>query len=104
MVWFVYNYFSISLLLRTFFSPWKRLGEERRGFFDPVFILIDILMRIFGASVRAITICIGLFFILVTILLGPVFLCLWLFLPFITVYLFVKGFILIFPDLNFLNK
>lgn len=90
-IWFTFNYFSILLLLQTFFSPWKRLGEERKGFFDFTFVVIDIFMRIFGMLVRFITIIFGLSCVTVVIVLGPISLTLWLVWPLVIIYLLTNG-------------
>lgn len=91
LVWFVWNYFSISLLFRTLFSPWRRLGEQRKGFFDPVFLVIDIFMRIFGAIIRSIMIFIGLLFVSLFIIMGPIFFIIWIALPVIVFSLLSFG-------------
>ncbi|HBM45944.1 MAG: hypothetical protein UT05_C0001G0079 [Parcubacteria group bacterium GW2011_GWF2_38_76] len=93
-IWFTFNFFSIPLLLKTFFSPWKRLGEERKGFFDVTFIIIDTIMRLFGIFLRSITIIIGLVFVILVIALGPVALTLWLVWPLIILYLLTKGLVI----------
>lgn len=97
-VWFTFNFFSISLLLKTFFSPWKRLGEMRSGFFDPVFIIIDIFMRLFGMLLRSVTIFVGLVSVTFVILLGPVILTIWLIWPIAIFYLLNSGLTLLFKQ------
>lgn len=95
IVWFTYNYFSIPLLLRTLFSPWKRLGEKRKGYFDFVYIIMNLITRIYGAIFRIITILIGLIVVLFVIALGPIFLLLWIILPVVVIALLSKGISLI---------
>jgi len=90
-IWFTFNFFSISLLLKTFFSPWKRLGEARKGFFDFTFIIIDIIMRLFGMLLRSITIIIGMVSVCVVILAGPIALAVWIVWPIAIIYFLSKG-------------
>jgi hypothetical protein len=97
-VWFTFNFFSISLLLKTFFSPWKRLGETRSGLFDPTFIIIDIFMRLFGILIRSIAVTIGLICVIAVILLGPVALAVWLIWPFAIFYFLNNGLVLLFKQ------
>ena len=94
------NYFSISLLLKTLFSHWRRYRDFYGRGFDPkryaqVFIS-NTISRILGALIRIVTILIGLiveFFIF----LGGIFLFLiWCFLPLIIIFLFFSGLQLLF--------
>ena len=61
---FNFNYFSIGLLLRTFFSHWRRYREFYGRGFDPKRYLIvfsgNMISRILGATVRLVVILIGL--------------------------------------------
>lgn len=95
-IWFTFNYFSISLLLRTFFSPWKRLGEEKRGFFDFGFFIIDIFMRMFGMLLRSATIILGLLCVIIVVSLGPVALLIWVVWPIIIISLLTNGLSILF--------
>lgn len=63
--WFLFHYFSISVLLASLFAPFHRIQEKRTRGFDPqnwfeVFI-INTLMRAVGAIVRSIIIIVGVF-------------------------------------------
>jgi len=92
---FNFNYFSINTLLKTFFSPWKKIQwSYGRGFDFGRFISTltsNIISRIIGATVR--TFIIGLaFFIEFFILLGGVVVFLfWVFLPFLLILGFWFG-------------
>jgi len=97
---FNFNYFSISLLLKTLFSHWRRYRDfHGRGFdlkqYAQVFIS-NAISRVLGFIIRIITIFIGLiaeFFIF----LGGIFIfVVWLFLPFIIIFLFFSGLGLLF--------
>ena len=82
------NYFSISLLLRTFFSPWRRYQfSYGRGFDFGRYLeafASNLIFRIIGAFLRSFLIIIGILveiaiffagiFILISWLASPVFL------------------------------
>ncbi|TSC67550.1 MAG: hypothetical protein CEO19_173 [Parcubacteria group bacterium Gr01-1014_73] len=96
-VWFFFHMFSIGLLSRTLFAPFKRLQEERKKgswkFEDwGGAIIINILMRFVGFGVRTVIIAIGLVFILFTIVIGVIAFVLWLILPLSVAFLLVFGF------------
>ena len=62
--WFLYHYFSIPVLLKTFFAPFRRIREYRVRGFDPkdIFevLVVNTLMRLVGVLVRSVVIVIGL--------------------------------------------
>ena len=82
------NYFSISLLLKTFFSPWRRYQfSYGRGFDFGRYLeafASNLIFRIIGAFLRSFLIIIGILveiaiffagiFILISWLASPVFL------------------------------
>lgn len=94
-LWFLWHFFSIEVIAKTFFSPWRRMNEQyMRGFnLEAVLssFIVNSLMRIVGVIIRAITLLIALFGLLTAILLFFVFLFLWLILPFIVVLLVYQG-------------
>ena len=96
-VWFFFHMFSIGLLSRTLFAPFKRLQEERKkGSFKfedwGGAIIINVLMRFVGFGVRTVIIAIGLVFIFFTIVIGVIAFVLWLILPLVVAFLLVFGF------------
>lgn len=98
ILWFLYHFFSLPELTRTFFAPWKRLGEEPASIFDTEeffsALIINTLMRIVGISMRLIIIVSGSI-VLVIVALGSLLLLLvWTVLPFIIAFAFVTGIIL----------
>ncbi len=93
-LWFVRNFFSMGLLARTLFSPWRRLTERGgRGTGESWFgaFIINSIMRLVGIIARSVTISAGLIGLLLTFLLAIGFFILWLFLPALVVFMFLAG-------------
>jgi len=97
---FVSEYFSIPLLFKTLFSPWKRdITKKPRGLdFKKLFeyLTYNLISRGVGFFVRFVTILVGIIFLLLTAVAGAVFFIVWLVLPLIILGLFVMAIILIF--------
>lgn len=98
-LWFFWHLFSIPLLFRTLFSPWKRLHEERQpglhlGDWVGV-LIINIIMRLLGSLIRLTTIATGVFMCIFTFTLSLILTILWLTLPLSAPSLFIAGIILI---------
>ncbi len=79
------NYFSLSLLIRTFFSPWhKYVWAYPRGFdigkYLEIFIS-NLISRILGAILRIFLIIFGVLAEIFIIFAGMIILFGWLFLP-----------------------
>ncbi len=92
------DYFSIPLLLKTLFAPWKRdiLSTQGLSLNDKFRIWIfNLLSRLIGAVVRLITIFFGLFLTAFLLVFGLVAIIFWLILPFLILAAFVYGLILI---------
>jgi hypothetical protein len=57
LAWFVTEFFSMSTLIRTFFSPFRRITEPPARTFDiaawSTTFVINTLSRILGACIRA---------------------------------------------------
>src|SRR5688572_8031457 len=84
LLWFLWNFFSINLLLKTLFSPWQKLNERRtkgslQSFFES--LVINTLMRLVGAVIRLIFIFLGLIIIAFSAVLLFFFNILWLIMP-----------------------
>jgi hypothetical protein len=83
------KFFSIGLLLKTFFSPWHRYQwSYPRGFdfgkYAEVFFS-NMISRILGAVVRIIFILLGLVFEFFIFLVGAVIFLGWFLLPFLLI-------------------
>ena len=100
-LWFIWNFFSIPLLLKTLFSPWRRMSEDKKkqGLHPEEFfgnLLVNMIMRVVGIFARLIMILFGLVFLVLTAGLGMVAILIWLTLPVAIPFLFILGLKLIF--------
>lgn len=98
--WFTFNFFSISPLTRSYFSPWKRITEERGNTFNledlAGFVIINIISRLIGVILRTIIIFSGLVCILALSIGLIVTYVFWLLAPAILLLCFYYGLVLIF--------
>ena len=79
------NFFSIPLLLKTFFSPWHRYNWQYPHKFDVgeffnVFIS-NTFSRIIGALCRFVLVIIGILFQIFILVAGAIVILAWIFLP-----------------------
>jgi hypothetical protein len=91
------DYFSIDLLLRTFFSPFRQisagkvrgpLGVQMRAFFD------RLISRVIGAMIRFVMIIIGSLAIIMHVIIGLVGVIVWALVPIapiVGIILFLMG-------------
>jgi hypothetical protein len=99
LLYFIFHYFSISLLFKNFFDPWKRMNDsypKRFSFKEYLFsFLTNIIIRIVGMIMRTFLIIIGLTCYIILAIFYPIVLIIWLLLPFITLYLIATGLLFI---------
>jgi len=84
-LWFIAHFFSFKLLLKTLFSPWRRMGESYGdGFnleaFASAFI-VNSLMRVVGFISRVIIIFVGVVTYVAALLFGLSIIFIWILLP-----------------------
>lgn len=100
ILWFNFNYFSVPLLLQTFFSPWRRIAwDYGRGFDIGVYLFTfssNLISRILGAIVRSFLIVAGLVVQLALLFLGSLLFLFWFVLPAIIAAAFIYGIFLLF--------
>lgn len=91
--WFLYHFFSIRILLGTFLSPWKRLHEGRKEAEAGIIgaFLINSITRIVGALIRSVTISAGILSLVFLTIVFVLVLALWLFMPFVVLFLLLSG-------------
>src|SRR5947207_296294 len=95
-IWFAFNFFSITILLKTFFTPFERIVEKRArpGFHAEDIaeaVMITLIMRLVGAMVRSLIIIIGILAILVLFVSGVSAFVIWTLFPFVLVALPAVG-------------
>lgn len=99
LVVFFYQFFSIPTLLLSLFSPWHRMNDAYSGqlTFEATVgtFIVNTIMRLVGAIVRAIFIVLGLVCIFASIVIGFVAFGLWIVMPIVWFYLFTAGFSLL---------
>lgn len=94
------NYFSIPLLLKTLFSPWRRYrisygkGFDIGRYFEAFFS--NLIFRILGAIMRIFLIIIGLILEIFIILAGATVFIGWIVLPCLLILGLIFGFKIIF--------
>lgn len=98
---FVFHFFSIPLLLRSLFQPWKKVAAKRESTgFDPQdwieTVMVNTVMRIVGAIMRLLLIVFGLLCVGAIVLIGLQFFVLWVVLPFTLLLLLSSGITLLF--------
>ncbi|MDP3996470.1 MAG: hypothetical protein Q8P86_02130 [bacterium] len=91
IMWFLYNFFSLSILFKTFFSPWRRLSENKNEDAFWQRIIINTIMRLVGFLARLVTVISGLFIILIAFIVSVAFYVIWFLLPAIVVVLLIGG-------------
>ena len=99
--WFNYlrfylKFFSIIVLLKTLFAPWRRYEwvRQTRGFNPKEALKIhfsNLISRILGAIVRSVMIFIGLLAELVVFFIGIGVIITWFILPIIMIIIFIKA-------------
>lgn len=84
-VWFTLHYFSLSVLVATLFSPWRRYSWSYRGGFNIGGYLealaSNLFSRIIGAAMRLPLIAAGLIATILVFFAGAAVLALWFLLP-----------------------
>lgn len=99
--WFFYHFFSIPVLIRTLFSPWKKMREEResagfsiQGIFS--ILVVNTIMRIIGFLFRVVLIAIGIISIIFVFFAGVIVFIVWILAPVLMLLSFVSGIIFLF--------
>lgn len=100
VLWFNFNYFSVLLLLKTFFSPWRRITwDYGRGFDLGRYLFTfgsNLVSRILGAVMRSFLIVAGIGVEFVLLFCGGFLVLFWLTLPAIIGIAFFYGIFLLF--------
>ena len=96
---FTFNFFSIPLLFKTLFSPWRRLGEEYSSGLHPsewlTSFTVNTLMRVVGAVIRLALIIFGLIALAVVSVGSVVVMLAWILWPVLILTSLVGGLFLL---------
>lgn len=90
----IYSYFSISILLRTLFDPWKRdnYSIENASLQDRMKLALDnLISRLIGLFIRLITMIFGLLITVLFLMVMFVISIIWLALPLVVLWLIFNG-------------
>jgi hypothetical protein len=94
-LWFISQFFSIGLLLKTLFQPFRRMREYYSRGFDPKQYLetlaVNTMMRSVGFAVRLAILALGFGIGALVIIIGAVFFLIWLLLPIFIIWCFLGG-------------
>lgn len=97
---FTFHYFSLDKAFINFFQPWKRLDGEYPKHFDfQIYLstfMVNTIVRIVGMFMRTLLIIVGLTSCLFMLILYPIVLIIWILLPFLIIFTFIGGIILLF--------
>jgi hypothetical protein len=94
------NYFSIPILIKTFFSHWRQYkwsygrGFDLKRYAEAFFS--NLISRILGAMVRSVLIFIGILTEILILIFGSIIFCGWIFLPIFIIYGLYLGIKLLF--------
>jgi len=94
-LWFIIHFFSIPQLMRSWFSPWKRMVEDRGNKWNledlAAYIIIGLISRIIGGILRTVIIALGLVCLLSAVIAGFAIHLFWIVAPLLIFSLFVIG-------------
>jgi len=98
-LYFNLNYFSVPILLKTFFSPWRKYRSSYGGLFDVwknfESFIFNSMSRIIGAILRTFYIIIGVITEIFILIIGPIVLIIWIILPFLLLIGLILGIFLL---------
>ena len=87
--WFLWSFFSIELLVRSFFVPWKRLGEAQGSFVGRA--IVGAAMRAIGIVARLALFALFALSFASALCAAAIALALWLVLPILIIFLLFIG-------------
>jgi len=94
-LWFNLNYFSLPILIKTFFSPWKKYHSFYKGPFEIwanlETLVFNLMSRIIGAIIRFFLLLSGLALEILILATGTGFFLIWICLPALIIFFFLAG-------------
>jgi hypothetical protein len=86
---FASNYFSLPILLKSLFAPWRRYRWRYPKGFDLVeffnTLISNTFSRILGALMRVILIVVGILFQIFVVIVGAIIFLAWMLMPFVVI-------------------
>jgi len=99
-VWFTYHFFSIPILLKTFFDPWYIAPPLSVPGSHPFLVterfFLQTFMKFFGPIIRGIVVVLGFTLCILLSVFGFVLFVIWFFLPIIAITFFIGALYLFF--------
>jgi len=90
-MWFVAHFFSLGILLKTLFAPYKRMKEKNKKGLDlgaiGEMIAVNTVMRLVGFVLRITVLAVGVSILLLIVILGLIMYPIWTILPIILIAL-----------------
>ena len=100
LIWFVFYFFSTSVLLRTLFSPWKKIHETYLKNLDLEelmgSLIVNTLMRVVGAAFKSFIILLSLVAFAFVLTAGSAALLVWLLFPLLVPALVAASLLMVF--------
>ena len=92
LLWFSLSYFSVKLLVKTIYKPFKYLDENvSTAHHEKEPIIVSIFSSIAGFFIRVSSIIAGILFWVIVFVGGLIAFIIWLLLPFILLTMFIAG-------------
>lgn len=101
LIIFTFNFFSVPILVASYFAPWRRMGEDYPERSVDLFeyfsvFLVNLIMRLVGIFMRTFVIVLGMVATVLVIVSYPIVFLFWLILPILVVGTFLLGIGLLF--------
>lgn len=101
LLWFVLNYFSVYILIKTIFKPFFHLSEKSStNDLESESKVVSILSGLFGFVIRILSIAAGISAWIFVLIGGMIMSIVWLCLPVIILFLLVTGLMALFGLTN----
>ncbi|OHA88017.1 MAG: hypothetical protein A2653_01625 [Candidatus Zambryskibacteria bacterium RIFCSPHIGHO2_01_FULL_43_25] len=93
---FLVHLFSLPILVRTIFLPWRRMNESYKKGFDPgdffSTLVVNTVLRLVGFVIRLVVILVGVCLLALATICSVLIVLSWLLAPLIVVFLLSLGF------------
>jgi hypothetical protein len=91
-LWFVWNFFSVRLLIKTLFKPYRKINEYTKLIdIENESKIVTFIMSLVGFVLRSVVIVVGISAALLILIFGLSLFILWFLLPFILLIILITG-------------